>query len=69
VASVTIDTGAAVGNGIAPFVVENTANLRLDLQVPERLAGLVRAGMTVTVIRMGEPRKAPFCRSPNRWIR
>ncbi|MFX8445315.1 HlyD family efflux transporter periplasmic adaptor subunit, partial [Acinetobacter baumannii] len=32
----------------APFVVENTAAQRLDLQVPERLAGRVRAGLPVS---------------------
>jgi len=53
VASVAVDTGAAVGNGVAPFIVENTANLRLDLQIPERLAGQVRPGMTITVMQDG----------------
>lgn len=50
VASVGIDTGAPVGAGAAaPFVIENDAALALDLQLPERLAGQVRPGMTVTV--------------------
>lgn len=50
VASVAIDTGAAVGGGgAAPFVIENSAALTLDLQVPERLAGQVKAGMAVDV--------------------
>ncbi|WP_353229977.1 efflux RND transporter periplasmic adaptor subunit [Novosphingobium sp.] len=53
VASVAVDTGGAVGNGIAPFIVENSANLRLDLQVPERLAGQVRPGMDITVTQDG----------------
>lgn len=50
VASVAIDTGAAVGGGgVAPFVIENDAAVRLDLQVPERLAPLLRPGMAVEV--------------------
>lgn len=53
VASVAVDTGGAVGNGVAPFIVENASNLRLDLQVPERLAGQVRPGMGITVIQEG----------------
>ena len=53
VASVAVDTGGAVGNGVAPFIIENAANLRLDLQVPERLAGQVRPGMDITVIQDG----------------
>ena len=53
VASVAVDTGGAVGNGAAPFIVENFAKLRLDLQVPERLAGQVRLGMDITVIQDG----------------
>jgi len=53
VASVAVDTGGAVGNGAAPFIVENSAKLRLDLQVPERLAGQVRPGMDITVIQDG----------------
>jgi len=53
VASVAVDTGGAVGNGAAPFIVENSAKLRLDLQIPERLAGQVRPGMDITVIQDG----------------
>ncbi len=49
VASVGVDTGAAVGAGMAPFVIENATNLRLDLQVPERLAGQVHPGMAIAV--------------------
>jgi cobalt-zinc-cadmium efflux system membrane fusion protein len=36
-------TGAAVGGGAAPFVIENTS-LRLDLQLPERMAAGARHG-------------------------
>lgn len=50
VASVTIDTGAAVGaGGPAPFIVENVSDLALDLQLPERLAVSVRPGMRVEI--------------------
>lgn len=49
VATAAIETGAAVGGGAAPFVIENTAALRLDLQMPERMAGQVRPGMAVQV--------------------
>lgn len=57
VASVAIDTGGAVGGGgMAPFVIENITALRLDLQVPERLAAQVRPGMPVEVtVGEGQP--------------
>lgn len=57
VARVSVETGGAVGGDMAPFVVENTAALTLDLQLPERLAGRVRPGMAVTVplAGSGEP--------------
>lgn len=54
-AMVGVDAGAAVGNGAAPFVVENLSALRLDMQVPERLAGQLRAGMAVTVAASDAP--------------
>jgi len=57
VASVSVDTGAAVGQAGAPFVVENPAQLRLDLQIPERLAGVVRPGMAVVVEQDGASAK------------
>ncbi|MCJ2178939.1 efflux RND transporter periplasmic adaptor subunit [Novosphingobium album (ex Hu et al. 2023)] len=49
VASVSVETGGPVGGDMAPFVIENTAALTLDLQLPERLAGQVRPGMSVSV--------------------
>lgn len=49
VAQVAIEAGSPVGNEIAPFLVENTARLTLDLQLPERLAGLARPGMAISV--------------------
>lgn len=51
VASVGVETGGAVGT--APFVIENTAHLRLDLQIPEGLAAQVRPGMAVRVEQDG----------------
>jgi len=53
VSSVSVETGGAVVEGTAPFIVENTAQLRLDLQIPERLAGEVRKGMVVHVVQDG----------------
>lgn len=50
VASVAVEAGVATGGGgPAPFVVENDSKLSLDLQIPERLAGRIRPGMTVEV--------------------
>lgn len=49
VASVSVETGGPVGGEMAPFVIENTAALTLDLQLPERLAGQVQPGMAVSV--------------------
>ncbi|MED5545922.1 MAG: efflux RND transporter periplasmic adaptor subunit [Pseudomonadota bacterium] len=55
VAHVGVETGGGVGSDEAPFVIENTAALTLDLQLPERLAGKVRPGMDVEVaVRGGE---------------
>jgi cobalt-zinc-cadmium efflux system membrane fusion protein len=53
VASVSVDTGAAIGNAGAPFIIENTANLRLDLQIPERLAGQIHPGMAISMMQEG----------------
>lgn len=49
VSMVSIETGGHVGGDMAPFVIENTAALTLDLQLPERMAGQVRPGMAVSV--------------------
>jgi len=51
VAKVSVETGGPVGGDMAPFVIENTAALTLDLQLPERLAGKVGPGMPVSVTR------------------
>lgn len=53
VATVSVETGGAIGNGAAPFIVENATRLRLDLQIPERLAAQVRPGMAITVVQDG----------------
>ncbi|MEJ2408175.1 MAG: efflux RND transporter periplasmic adaptor subunit [Novosphingobium sp.] len=53
VAMVSIETGGPVRGEMAPFVIENTATLTLDLQLPERLAGQVRPGMRVSVPASG----------------
>ncbi len=49
VAVVNVQTGGPVNGLTAPFVVENTANFMLDLQIPERLAGEVHTGMAVSL--------------------
>lgn len=53
VASVGVETGGAVSTEGAPFVVENVSALRLDLQLPQRLAGQLRPGMPVAVEQDG----------------
>lgn len=53
VASVAVDAGGPVGEGTAPFIVENVAALTLDLQLPVRLAGQVHPGMAVEVALPG----------------
>lgn len=53
VSTVAVQTGGAVGDGTAPFVVENTSAFTLDLQLPSRLAGQVRPGMAVEVDAAG----------------
>lgn len=58
VSTVAVETGGPVGEAMAPFVVENTAALSLDLQVPARLAGQVRPGMTVEVPLPADPARS-----------
>ncbi len=53
VTTVGIDAGSPVGSGPAPFLIENNEQLRLDLQIPERLASHVRPGMAVHVEQDG----------------
>lgn len=55
-AMVNVQTGGPVDGMTAPFVVENTSALMLDLQLPERLASSVFPGMVVEVpVAGGEP--------------
>ena len=49
VSHVGIDTGAGVDGMAAPFVIEAAGPLRIELQIPERLAQQVRPGMGVEV--------------------
>lgn len=49
ITTVGVDAGSPVGTGPAPFLIENNAQVRLDLQIPERLAAQVRPGMAVHV--------------------
>jgi membrane fusion protein, heavy metal efflux system len=46
---VGIDTGGPVDPLTAPFVIEAASAYRIDLQLPERLARVVRPGMPVEV--------------------
>jgi cobalt-zinc-cadmium efflux system membrane fusion protein len=47
VASMALEAGAAVDGSSAPIVIEAEGSRWLALQVPERLAGSLRAGMAV----------------------
>ncbi len=58
-AHVGIDTGEMVGEGPAPFIVEASGPLRVELQLPERLARQVRPGMAVEVQLPGRDTSAP----------
>ncbi|WAT19177.1 efflux RND transporter periplasmic adaptor subunit [Aurantiacibacter sp. MUD11] len=49
VAHVGVETGAGVDGMEAPFVIEAAGPLRIELQLPERLARQVRPGMGVEV--------------------
>ena len=46
---VGIETGGPVDGMAAPFVIENSAAYRVDLQLPERVARTVRPGMAIAV--------------------
>ena len=56
IAAVNVQAGGPVGGLSAPFIVENTARLMLDLQIPERLAGAVHPGTPVEVRMPGTGR-------------
>jgi cobalt-zinc-cadmium efflux system membrane fusion protein len=49
VAAMTAQVGGPVMATSAPFVIENSTAFTLDLQLPERLAGQVRPGMSISV--------------------
>ncbi len=49
VSSVAVQTGGPVDGMAAPFVIDASNSYQLDIQLPERLAGLVKPGMTVTL--------------------
>lgn len=53
VATVNVQTGGPVGGTTAPFVIENSTALMLDLQLPEGLANSVSPGMTVVLQSLG----------------
>lgn len=46
---VGVETGGSIDGMSAPFVIENTAAYRVDLQLPERLVQKVRPGMAVEI--------------------
>jgi cobalt-zinc-cadmium efflux system membrane fusion protein len=69
VTTVGIDAGSPVGSGPAPFLIENNAQLRLDLQIPERLASHVRPGMAVHVEQDGRSATGGSSRWPRRLTR
>lgn len=48
VAAMTAQVGGPVMATSAPFVIENNTAFTLDLQLPERLAGQVRPGMSIS---------------------
>jgi cobalt-zinc-cadmium efflux system membrane fusion protein len=48
VISMTMDAGAAVDGMSAPIIIEREGSRWLALQIPERLASVVRAGLPVT---------------------
>ena len=49
VSKVAVQTGGPVDGMTAPFVIDAANAYQLDLQLPERLAGNVRPGMTVSL--------------------
>ncbi len=55
VATMTAQVGGPVMATSAPFVIENSTAFTLDLQLPERLAGQVRPGMTIRLAGPGVP--------------
>lgn len=49
VSSVAVQTGGPIDGMVAPFVIDASNAYQLDIQVPERFAGSVKPGMTVSL--------------------
>jgi membrane fusion protein, heavy metal efflux system len=49
VSTVSIQTGGPFDGMTAPFVIDASNAYQLDVQVPERLAGMIRPGMAVSL--------------------
>lgn len=49
VSTVAVQTGGPIDGMVAPFVIDANNAYQLDIQVPERLAALVKPGMTVSL--------------------
>jgi membrane fusion protein, heavy metal efflux system len=50
VSAVSVQTGGPIDGMTAPFVIDASNAYQLDVQVPERLAGLVKPGMAVSLL-------------------
>jgi len=53
ISTVSVQTGGPVDGLTAPFVIENTANFMVDLQIPERLVSEVHPGMQIELPGVG----------------
>jgi membrane fusion protein, heavy metal efflux system len=49
ISAVSVQTGGPIDGMTAPFVIDASNAYQLDIQVPERLAGLVKPGMIVSL--------------------
>lgn len=47
VSAMTVETGKAIDPGAAPFVIDGSGPLQAQAQLPERLIGTIRPGMSV----------------------
>lgn len=47
VSAMTVETGKAIDPGAAPFVIDGSGPLQAQAQIPERLIGTIRPGMSV----------------------
>jgi membrane fusion protein, heavy metal efflux system len=50
VSAASVQTGGPIDGMTAPFVIDASNAYQLDVQVPERLAGLVKPGMAVSLL-------------------